>query len=177
MRWIYKTKLNEQGEVDKYKTRLVVKGYSQQCRVDYIEVFALIARMDAVRLIIALAASRGWKIYRLDVKSAFLYGELNEEVYVEQPKGYERKGKEQKVYKLLKALYGLKQSPRAWFSRIETYFIKEGFQKSCYEQALFIKRRKEVKILIVSTYVDDLLFVGNDEDMMLDYKNSIKSLI
>ncbi|CAL8115489.1 unnamed protein product [Prunus armeniaca] len=85
--------------------------------------------MDTVRTIIALAAQNGWKIFQLDVKSAFLHGELSENVYVEQPRGYEKKGKEHLVYKLHKALYGLKQAPRAWFSEIEAHFINEGFQR------------------------------------------------
>lgn len=173
VKWIYKTKLNELGEVDKYKARLVAKGYSQQHGVDYTEVFAPVARMDTVRMIIALAAQRSWRIYQLDVKSAFLHGELNEDVYVEQPKGYEKKGSEHKVYKLQKALYGLKQAPRAWFSRIEAHFISEGFQRCYSEQTLFIKWNKEGKILIVSVYVDDLIFTGDDELMMSEFKNSM----
>lgn len=90
-------------------------------------------------MIIAIAAQRSWKIHQLDVKSAFLHGELNEDVYVEQPRGYEKMGSEHKVYKLHKALYGLKQAPRAWFSCIEAYFIKEGFQSCPTEQTLFTK--------------------------------------
>lgn len=150
--------MNELGEVDKYKACLVAMGYSQQHGIDYTEVFAPVARMDTVRMVIALAAQRGWKIYQMDVKSAFLHGALNETVYVEQPNGYEKKGCEHKVYKLHKALYGLKQAPRAWFSRIESYFIKEGFQKSQDEQTLFFKWSKEGKIIITSVYVDDLIY-------------------
>ncbi|KAK6144980.1 hypothetical protein DH2020_021800 [Rehmannia glutinosa] len=130
--------------------------------------------METIRLAIALAAQRGWTIYQLDVKSAFLHGELNEEVFVEQPCGYVQKGHEHKVYKLKKALYGLKQAPRAWYSRIEAYFMKEGFKKCEYEHTLFIKTRKEGKILIVSLYVDDLIFTGNDELMFTEFKNSMK---
>ncbi|CAL2237913.1 unnamed protein product [Prunus armeniaca] len=115
--------------------------------------------MDTVRTIIALAAQNGWKIFQLDVKSAFLHGELSENVYVEQPRGYEKKGKEHLVYKLHKALYGLKQAPRAWFSEIEAHFINEGFQRCDSEQTLFTKRNREGKIVIyfkeqmVSLYV------------------------
>ena len=123
-KWIYKTKLNELDEVDKYKARLVAKGYSQQYGIDFSEVFAPVAHMDTVRLIMALAACKGWDIFQLDVKSAFLHGELSEDVYVEQPKGYVKKGKEHKVYKLHKALYGLRQAPRAWFSRIEAHLTQ-----------------------------------------------------
>lgn len=122
VKWIYKTKLKENGEIDKFKARLVARGYSQKFGVDYNEVFAPVSTMDTVRMIIALAASKGWQVYQLDVKSAFLYGNLTEEIYVEQPKGYIKKGSEHMVYKLHKALYGLKQAPRAWFSRIESYF-------------------------------------------------------
>ena len=111
---------------------------------------------------VALAAQRKWTIYQLDVKSAFLHGKLNEEVFVEQPCGYVQKGHEQKVNKLKKALYGLKQAPHAWYNHIEAYFMKEGFEKCDYEHTLFIKTRKEGKVLIVSIYVDDLIFTGND---------------
>ena len=113
MKWIYKTKLNENGEVNKYKARLVAKGYTQQHGIDYAEVFALVACMEIVYLVVALATQRKWIIYQLDVKSAFLHGELNEEVFDEQPYGYVKKGYEQKVYKLKKTLYGLKQAPHA----------------------------------------------------------------
>ena len=173
VKWIYKTKLNEFGEVDKFKARLVAKGYAQQHGVDYIEVFASVARMDTIRMLIALAAQRSWLIYQLDVKSAFLHRELSEDLFVEQPKGYEQKGNEHKVYKLHKALYGLKQAPRAWFSRIETYFTHEGFQKCISEQTLFVKQISGGKILIVSVYVDDLIFTRDDEQMMLEFKKSM----
>jgi hypothetical protein len=122
VKWVYKTKYNEHGDVDKYKARLVAKGYSQQHGIDYTEVFAPVARMDTVRMIIALAAQKNWIVYQLDVKSAFLHGELHEDVYVDQPKGYEKKGSEHLVYKLHKALYGLKQAPRAWFSRMKAFY-------------------------------------------------------
>ncbi|KAL5777869.1 hypothetical protein ACOSP7_010795 [Xanthoceras sorbifolium] len=173
VKWVYKTKFNENGEVDKYKAWLVVKGYSQQHGVDYTEVFAPVARMETIRLVVACAAQRGWDIYQLDVKSAFLYGELNEEVFVQQPCGYIQKGHEHKVYKLKKTLYGLKQASRAWYSRIEAYFIKEGFEKCDYKHTLFIKAENRGKILIISLYVD-LIFTSNDEIMVFEFKNSMK---
>jgi hypothetical protein len=171
VKWVYKTKYNEHGKIDKYKARLVAKGYSQKYGVDYTEVFAPVARMDTVMMIIALAVQKNWTIFQLDVKSAFLHGELSEKVYVEQPRGYEKKGSEHLVYKLHKALYGLKQAPRAWFSRIEAHFIGEGFQRCDSEQTLFTKRSREGKIIIVSVYVDDLIFTGNDEVMMSEFKS------
>lgn len=158
VKWVYKTKLDENGKVDKYKARLVAKGYTHQHGVDYTEVFAPVARMDTVRLIIALAAQKGWTIYQLDVKSAFLHGELTEDVFVDQPRGYENQDY-LKVLKLKKALYGLKQAPRAWFSRIEAFFLKEGFEKCHSEHTLFVKENEGGKILIISIYVDDLFLL------------------
>jgi hypothetical protein len=173
VKWVYKTKYTEHEKIDKYKARLVAKGYSQKYGVDYTEVFAPVARMDTVWMIIALAVHKNWTISQMNVKSAFLHGELSEDVYVEQPKGYEKKGSEHLVYKLHKALYGLKQAPRAWFSRIEAHFIDEGFQRCNSEQTLFTKRSRKGRITIVSVYVDDLFFIGNDEVMMSEFKSSM----
>ena len=92
VKWVYKTKFNEKGEVEKHKARLVAKGYTQQYGVDYTEVFAPVTRIETIRLVVALATQRGWYIYQFDVKSAFLHGELNEEVFVEQPCGYVQRG-------------------------------------------------------------------------------------
>jgi len=173
VKWIYKMKLNEKGEVEKYKARLVAKGYAQQHGIDYTKVFAPVARWDTIRMVLAIAAQRKWKVYQLDVKSGFLHGELNEDVYVEQPLGYEKKGEEHKVLKLKKALYGLKQAPRAWFSRIESYFLKEDFVRCPSEHTLFVKHQEE-KILIACLYIDDLVFTESDERMFAEFKASMK---
>lgn len=113
VKWVYKTKYNEKGEVEKYKARLVAKGYAQKFGIDFTEVLAPVARWDTIRTILALAAIKGWNVFQLGVKSAFLHGELTETVYVDQPLGYQKKGDENKVYRLKKALYGLRQAPRA----------------------------------------------------------------
>ncbi|KAI9182272.1 hypothetical protein LWI28_023767 [Acer negundo] len=130
VKWVYKTKRNVKGEVQRYKARLVAKGYKQKEGVDYGEVFAPVARLKTIRLLISLAAQKSWKIYQLDVKSVFLNGFLKEEIYVEQPPGYEKKGKEDKVCRLKKALYGLKQAPRAWNIRIDDYFQKTDLRNA-----------------------------------------------
>ncbi|CAJ2653663.1 unnamed protein product [Trifolium pratense] len=173
VKWVYKTKYNEQGKVEKYKARLVAKGYSQQYGIDFNEVFAPVARWDTIRTILALASSHGWNVYQLDVKSAFLHGDLAEDVYVDQPAGYNKQ--EGKVYKLKKALYGLKQAPRAWYSKIESYFAQEKFQKCPHEHTLFIKQDDKKNVLIVSLYVDDLIFTGSNEVMFEEFKTSMKS--
>ncbi|GKV27140.1 hypothetical protein SLEP1_g36344 [Rubroshorea leprosula] len=139
VKWIYKTKLKENGAVDKFKARFAAKGYKQEFGIEYQEVFVIVARMDTVRLVIALVAQNSWPIYQLDVKSAFLHGNLQEHVFIDQPLGYVKFGSEHKVYRLKKELYGLKQVPRAWCSRIDAYFLKEGFQKCPYEHTLYIK--------------------------------------
>jgi hypothetical protein len=173
VKWVFKTKLNEEGKVDKHKARLVAKGYSQRQGIDYNEVFAPVARWDTIRTILALAAHKGWYVYQLDVKSAFLHGELAEAIFVEQPQGFEKQGEEHKVYRLKRALYGLKQAPRAWYSRIETYFVKEGFEKCFCEHTLFTKTSDKGSMLIVSLYVDDLIFTGNSECMFKGFKDSM----
>ena len=174
VKWVFKTKLNEKGEVDKHKARLVVKGYAQRQGIDYSEVFSPVARWDTIRMLLSLAALRGWEVFQLDVKSAFLHGELKEVVYIEQPEGYIRKGEEQKVYQLKKALYGLKQAPRAWYSRLEDYFAGEGFEKCSYEHTLFMKKEGG-RFLVVSLYVDDLIFTGNDLKLCAEFKASMQS--
>eukprot|EP01018_Ginkgo_biloba_P000332 Gb_04745 [translate_table: standard] len=121
-KWIYKTKYKSDGSIDKHKARLVAKGYAQQEGIDYTETFALVVKMDTIRIVLVLAAQHSWIIYQMDVKSTFLNGYVDEEIYVEQPQGFKIIGKENNVYKLKKALYGLKQAPQAWYSRIDTYF-------------------------------------------------------
>lgn len=172
VKWVFKTKLNENGDVEKYKARLVAKGYAQRHGVDYTEVFAPVARLDTIRVILAAAAQYGWEVFQLDVKSAFLHGELKEEVFVQQPEGFVKEREEGKVYKLKKALYGLKQAPRAWYNKIETYFLREGFEKCPSEHTLFTKLVGG-KILIISLYVDDLIFTGSDLSMCHEFKNAM----
>ncbi|PNX55819.1 putative LRR receptor-like protein kinase, partial [Trifolium pratense] len=120
------------------------------------------------------AALKNWYVFQLDVKSAFLHGELIEEVYVDQPLGYQKENK-QLVYKLKKSLYGLKQAPRAWYNKIEAYFNHEGFEKCPHEHTLFVKNESDGRIIVVSLYVDDLIFTGNDEKLFADFKSSMES--
>ncbi|GAU11414.1 hypothetical protein TSUD_344050 [Trifolium subterraneum] len=172
VKWIFKTKYKENGQIDKHKARLVAKGYSQKYGIDYVEVFAPVARWETIRTVLAWTASKGWIVYQLDVKSASLHGELAEDIYVEQPLGYHKR-EGNKVYKLKKALYGLKQAPRAWYSKIEAYFASEGFEKSPVEHTLFVKQQNDQSILIVSVYVDDLIITGNNQTQINAFKQSM----
>ncbi|KAI5348361.1 hypothetical protein L3X38_001248 [Prunus dulcis] len=173
VKWVYKTKLNLDGTVQKNKARLVAKGYSQKPGIDYNETFAPVARLDTIRTLIALAAQKEWHLYQLDVKSAFLNGVLKEEVYVEQTQGSMKKNEEIKVYKLNKPLYGLKQAPRAWYDEIDSYFNKAGFKKSPSEATLYIKTDEGSGILIVSLYVDDIVYTGSCVKMLEEFKNDM----
>nr|KYP44288.1 Retrovirus-related Pol polyprotein from transposon TNT 1-94 [Cajanus cajan] len=169
VKWVYRTKLNTDGSINKYKARLVVKGYAQVFGVDFSETFAPVARLDTIGMLLALTAQKGWKVYHLDVKYAFLNGYLQEEIFVEQPEGFQVKGQEEKVYKLKKALYGLKQAPRAWYSRIDDYLQNLGFIKSPSEATLYVKMM-DTNLIIVSVYVDDLLVIGNEEKLIMEFK-------
>ncbi|KAL0379240.1 UNVERIFIED_CONTAM: Retrovirus-related Pol polyprotein from transposon RE1 [Sesamum radiatum] len=172
VKWIYKTKLNADGSIQKHKPRLIAKGYSQLPGIDFIETFAPVARLDTIRALVAIAANKKWKIYQMDVKSAFLNGYIDEEIYVEQPQGFIAKGYKEKVLRLKKALYGLKQAPRAWYSRIDNYFMTRGFRRSLSEPTLYVKRQGN-DTLIVSLYVDGLIYTGNNEKMIHDFKEDM----
>ena len=124
LKWVFKTKFKADGSLQKYKARLVVKGYSQTYGTDFEETFSLVAIFEPIRVFIALAVQLQWPIYQLDIKSTFLNGDLHEEMYVEEPVGFVIEGSENKVYKLKKALYGLRQAPGAWYSKIDDYLMK-----------------------------------------------------
>lgn len=172
VKWVFKKKMNAQGEIERYKARLVAKGYKQKAGIDYDEVYAPVARMETIRLLISQAAQFRWPIFQMDVKSAFLNGVLEEEVYIEQPPGYMKIGEEKKVLKLKKALYGLKQAPRAWNTRIDTYFKESGFKQCPYEHALYTKKSGG-NVLFVALYVDDLIFMGNNDEIIEKFKDTM----
>ncbi|KAI5350060.1 hypothetical protein L3X38_002951 [Prunus dulcis] len=173
VKWVYKTKLNLDGSIQKHKGRLVAKGYTQKPEVDFNETFAPVARLDTIRTLIALAAQKGWKLWQLDVKSAFLNGVLEKEVYVDQSDSFVVEGAEDKVYRLRKALYGLKQAPRAWYSEIDTYLIHCGFHRSSSEATLYVRNKEGIGVLIVSIYVDDIVYTGSSTRMMGEFKTEM----
>ena len=126
-RWVFRNKRDERGIVIRNKARLVAQGYTQEEGIDYEEVFAPVARIEAIRLFLAYATFMGFTVYQMDVKSAFLYGTIEEEVYVSQPPGFIDPDHPDKVYKVVKALYGLHQAPRAWYETLASYLISNGF--------------------------------------------------
>ena len=136
-RWVFKNKLDESGVVVKNKARLVAKGYSQLEGIDYDETYAPVARMEAIRIFLAYAAHKNIKVHQMDVKSAFLNGELKEEVYLQQPPGSESVEFLDHCYKLEKAVYGLKQAPRAWYETLSGFLVSSGYKRGVIDPTLF----------------------------------------
>nr|GFC17960.1 copia protein [Tanacetum cinerariifolium] len=160
IKWILKNKKDARGIVVRNKARLVAQGHRQEEGIDYDEVFAPeppVARIEAIRLFLAFASYMGFLVYQMDVKSAFLYGEIEKEVYVTQPKGVEDPHFPKHVYRVVKALYGLHQAPRAWYARLSTFSLKHNYRRGSIDKTLFIKRNSR-DILLVQVYVDDIIF-------------------
>ncbi|CAJ2661709.1 unnamed protein product [Trifolium pratense] len=167
-KWVFRNKLNEQGEVVRNKARLVAQGYSQQEGIDYTETFAPVARLEAIRLLLSYAVNHGITLYQMDVKSAFLNGFISEEVYVKQPPGFEDVSNPEHVFKLKKSLYGLKQAPRAWYDRLSNFLLEKGFEKGKVDCTLFRKTTKE-DILIIQIYVDDIIFGSTNASLCKNF--------
>jgi hypothetical protein len=162
-KWAWKNKEGEKGEVVRNKSRLVAQGFSQKEGINYDETFAPVARLEAIRIILAFSVANGFKLHQMDVKSAFLNGVLEEEVYVRQPPGFESEKYPQ--YMLRKALYGLKLAPRAWYGRLKGFLFERGFEMGKVDQTLFLLRQSR-DILIVQVYVDDIVFGGSSNSLV-----------
>jgi hypothetical protein len=148
-KWIYKPKFKSDGSIDKYKARLVEKRYSQTKGIDYAETSAPVAKLNTIRMLIALATKYHWKLHQLDVKSSFLNGELKEEVYLTQPEWFAEKGQGHLVCKLKKTLYGLKQAPRSWYEKIDSFFLQRGFMRSKSDPNLYNKFDEQRYIVLI----------------------------
>lgn len=160
-KWVFKIKNEGNGQV-KYKARLVVKGFSQKQGIDYEEIFSPVVKMSSIRVILGLVASQDLEVEQLDVKTAFLHGDLAEEIYMEQPEGFKIKDKEQLVCKLKKSLYGLKQAPRQWYKRFDSFMLDHGYKRTSADHCVYIQRFSDDDFIILSLYVDDMLVVGKD---------------
>ncbi|GJT99685.1 putative ribonuclease H-like domain-containing protein [Tanacetum coccineum] len=168
-KWVFRNKKDERGIVIRNKARLVAQGHRQEEGIDYEEVFAPVARIEAIRLFLAYASFMGFLVYQMDVKSAFLYGTIEEEVYVTQPPGFKDPDHPDKVYKVVKALYGLHQAPRAWYETLANYLLGNGFKRGKIDQTLFIKKQKG-DILLVQVYVDDIIFGSTNKTLFTGFK-------
>ncbi|GJU69519.1 retrovirus-related pol polyprotein from transposon TNT 1-94 [Tanacetum coccineum] len=167
-KWVFRNKLDENGIVSRNKARLVAQGYNQQEGIDYDETYAPVARLESIRILLAYACALDFKLFQMDVKSAFLNGFINEEVYVAQPPGFIDFEKPNHVYKLKKALYGLKQAPKAWYDRLKAFLIKHEYKMGMVDNTLFTKK-KSSNLIIVQIYVDDIIFGSTCQDMCDDF--------
>nr|GEZ66447.1 retrovirus-related Pol polyprotein from transposon TNT 1-94 [Tanacetum cinerariifolium] len=174
LKWLWKNKRDEKNTVIQNKSRLVAKGYAQKEGVDFEESFTLVARLEAVRLFIAYAAHKSFTVYQMDVKTAFLYGPLKEEVYVNQPDGFVDPYHPDKVYLLKKALYGLKQAPRAWYDELSKFMLSKGFTKDSIDPTLFITKHRG-DILLVQIYVDDIIFGSTNPNLSKQFEKLMHS--
>ncbi|GJT60879.1 putative ribonuclease H-like domain-containing protein [Tanacetum coccineum] len=168
-KWVFRNKRDKRNIVVKNKARLVAQGHRQEEGIDYDEVFAHVARIEAIRLFLAFASYKGFLIYQMDVKSAFLYGTIKEEVYVHQPPGFVDPAHPNKVYKVVKALYGLHQAPRAWYETLSFFLLENGFRRGTIDKTLFIKKNKS-DIMLVQVYVDDIIFGSTKKSMCKEFE-------
>ncbi|GJY04989.1 putative ribonuclease H-like domain-containing protein [Tanacetum coccineum] len=168
-KWVFRNKKDEREIVIKNKARLVAQKDTQEEGIDYDEVFAPVARIEAIRLFLAYASFKDFVVYQMDVNSAFLYGNTEEEVYVCQPPRFEGPNFPNKVYKVEKALYGLHQAPRAWYETLPTYLLDNGFQRGKIDNTLFIRRDKG-DIMLVQVYVDDIIFGSTKKSLCIEFE-------
>ncbi|RVW47781.1 Retrovirus-related Pol polyprotein from transposon TNT 1-94 [Vitis vinifera] len=163
-RWVYAVKVGPDGQVDRLKARLVAKGYTQVYGSDYGDTFSPVAKIASVRLLLSMAAMCSWPLYQLDIKNAFLHGDLAEEVYMEQPPGFVAQGESGLVCRLRRSLYGLKQSPRAWFSRFSSVVQEFGMLRSTADHSVFYHHNSLGQCIYLVVYVDDIVITGSDQD-------------
>ncbi|PHU05794.1 hypothetical protein BC332_26616 [Capsicum chinense] len=180
-KWIFKRKMKTNGTIDKYKARLVVKGFKQKEDLGCFDTYSPVTRITSIRMLIALAAVYGLEIHQMDVKTAFLNGELEEEIYMEQPEGFVVPGKENKVCQLIKSLYGLKQAPKQWHAKFDQTMLANGFKINECDKCVYIKDTPNHQV-IVCLYVDDMLIISRDifdinaTKRMLESKFDMKDL-
>ena len=155
-------KRGDGGNPPRYKVQTVVKGFQQKKDVDFDEIFAPVMKMTSIQTVLSIAANMHLEDEQLDVKTAFLHGDLEEEIYKHQPKGFIKKGKENLVCRLRKSLYGLKQAPRQWYRKFESFMNDNGYHKTQADHCVFVKKFEGGDFLILLLYVDDMLIVGQD---------------
>nr|GEY19657.1 zinc finger, CCHC-type [Tanacetum cinerariifolium] len=174
-KWIFKRKMKVNGTVDKFKARLVIQGFRQKEGIDYFDTYALVARITTIRLLLALAAIHDLVIHQMDVKTTFLNGDLDEEVYMKQPEGFIMLGNENKVCKLVKSLYRLKQVPKQWHQKFDEVVLSGGFHLNQSDKCVYSKFDDSGKCVIICLYVDDMLISGTDQNQLDKTKKFLAS--
>ena len=174
-KWVFKNKSNEPGTIIRNKSRLVAQGYTHVEGIDFYETFAPVARLESIKTLLAIVSHLNFKWYRMDIKSAFLNKMLQEEVYVEQPKGFVDPHRPDDVYKLKRALYGFKQAPKAWYDRLTTYLIEHGFKKGFSDTTLFIQKDKNY-FVVAQIYVNDIVFGAINDSLAESFADEMKKI-
>ena len=160
-KWVFTVKFKSDGSLERYKAHLVSKGFTQTYGIDYSETFASVSKLNIVHVLLSIVVNLDWKLQQLDVKNAFLNGDLKEKVFMDAPSGFEDKFGS-KVCKLKKSLYELKQSPRAWFEKFTSSVKRQGYSQAQADHTLFFRRSSEGRIEILIVYVDDIILIGDD---------------
>ena len=172
-KWIFENKTDEDGEIIRNKSHLVAQGYTQVEGVDFDESFALVARLEPTFILLSIACTMYFKLYQMDAKCAFFNEYLNEEVFIEQPKGFQDSHFPNHVLRLKKTLYGLKQAPRAWYDHLTHYLLDKGFKSGYADQTLFVKN-DENYLLIAQVYVDDMVFGATINARAIEFSEEMK---
>jgi len=172
-KWVYIIKQEEHTPHPRFKARLVVKGFGQRKGVDYDEIFSSVVKMTSIRVILGLVASLNLEVEQMDVKTTFLHGDLEEEIYMEQPEGFLVKGKEDYVCRLKKSLYGLKQAPRQWYLKFDSVMGEQGYKRSSSDHCVYIKRFSGDDFIILLLYVDDMSIVGKNVSRIVELKQNL----
>jgi hypothetical protein len=172
-KWVYSIKLRSDGTLDRYKAQLVALGNMQEYEVDYEETFAPVAKMTIVRTVISIVVSQGWPLHQMDVKNAFLHGDLKEDIYMTPPPGL-FSSPSSAVCKLKRSLYGLKQAPRAWFEKFKSTLLRFSFVQSQYDSSLFLCKTSTGLVLLL-VYVDDIVITGTDSSLIAHLKKNLQA--
>ncbi|KAD4385704.1 hypothetical protein E3N88_25873 [Mikania micrantha] len=172
-RCVFRNKRDDSGVIIRNKARLVVQGFYQQEGTDYEEVFAPVARLEAIRIFLAYDSYMNFTVYQMDVKTTFLYGKVKEEIYVCQPLGFEDSQYPDHVYKLDKALYGLHQAPRAWYATLTDHLVANGYTRGAIDQTLFVRKDKD-DLILVQIYVDDIIFGSTSSALCMEFEGVMK---
>ena len=172
-KWVYKLKTEQQSSQPRYKVRLVVKGFGQKKGIDFEEIFSPVVKMSSIRVVLGLAASLNLEIEQLDVKTVFLHGNLDEEIYMNRPEGFKVKGKENLVCKLKKSLYGLKQAPQQWYKKFDSFMMSREYKRTTSNHCVFVKRFSDSDFIILLLYVDDMLIIDRDANKIEKLKGEL----
>ncbi|KAK9160022.1 hypothetical protein Syun_006363 [Stephania yunnanensis] len=173
-KWIFKTKKDSLGNIERYKARLVAEGFTQKKGIDYKKTFSPVSKKDSLRIILALVAHFDFELQQMDVKTAFLNGQLEEEVYMKQPEGFSSIGNENLVCKLKKSIYGLKQASRQWYLKFHDVISSFGFVENIMDNCIYQKVSGS-KIFFLILYVDDILLATNDKGMLHEVKQFLSN--